>query len=57
MTELLRLCPFCGGTAQLYRGIKSGYRVQCTNLDCRNSTMRVLHKDDAIRKWNRRVKE
>lgn len=55
MTELLRLCPFCGGVAQLYRGIKSGYRVQCTNLDCRTSTSRVRYKDDAIRRWNRRT--
>lgn len=55
MTELLRLCPFCGGNAQLYRGIKSGYRVSCTNLDCRNTTLRIRYKDDAIRRWNRRT--
>lgn len=54
MTDL-KPCPFCGGAAILYRGIKSGYRVQCTNLDCRNTTLRIRYKDDAIRRWNRRT--
>lgn len=53
----IKPCPFCGSDAIMYRGIKSGYRIQCTNTDCKNSTARLRDKDEAIRRWNRRAGE
>jgi Lar family restriction alleviation protein len=52
MTEKLKLCPFCGGEAQIYSAYDSTHCVQCTV--CGITTLHTRNKADAIAVWNRR---
>lgn len=61
-TEIIKECPFCGGSAKLYKASDDheeyGYYVECTK--CLASTSVVeIEKDSgadiiAIEKWNKR---
>lgn len=51
----LKLCPFCGCSAGLYKSYDGCYAVQC-NV-CGNRTLCQRDKDDAIKLWNRRRNE
>lgn len=54
MTELLRLCPFCGGKPKLDCELSSDtWYVWCTQ--CFAETVGSLNKDAAIGYWNRRT--
>lgn len=53
MSSTLKLCPFCGGDAELH-ATKTIAWVSCRNLNC---NAEVGGKDswaDAIQLWNRR---
>ena len=49
MTKKLRLCPFCGGHAVIYKE-KGGYLVAC-NV-CGNRTIRYKYMKSAVNAWN-----
>ena len=52
MSEPLKLCPFCGGHAILYREDKM-YTVRCNK--CCNGTIMYNAPQNAISAWNRRI--
>ena len=47
-------CPHCGGRAGLWQAYDSSWCVQCDR--CGAMTMR-FDKDEAVKRWNRRVNE
>jgi len=57
----LRLCPFCGGEAELqeeHNGLSYQYLVACSDDGCRGHTdledVHWEHKQDALNAWNTR---
>lgn len=57
MTEKLKPCPFCGGTATMHHDAKEGWSyVQCERDGCNARTVGCLNDGEATRFWNRRVK-
>jgi Lar family restriction alleviation protein len=46
-------CPHCGGKAGLWQAYDSSWCVQCDR--CGAMTMR-FDKEEAVKRWNRRVK-
>ena len=54
MTEKLKLCPFCGGHAVMYKE-GYGYLVAC-NV-CGNRTILYNDVKNAVKVWNRRASE
>lgn len=53
-------CPFCGGEAKLFCDTEMGgtqYRVMCTNCPADVGRYWYWKKEDAIRAWNRRIKD
>lgn len=58
MSEKLKLCPFCGGEAEVIAVIdewNETYFVLCTN--CGANTINGINEEEAINAWNMRVKE
>ncbi len=54
----LKPCPFCGGEARFTCWInpyKDRYGVACLSDDCNVSIFAGLSKEEAARRWNRRV--
>ena len=49
-------CPFCGSDAEMCHG-HNHYYARCTNQECLVRTRRYCDVTEAIRAWNRRVKE
>ena len=47
-------CPHCGGRARLWQAYDSSWCVQCDK--CGANTMKV-DKEEAVKRWNRRVKD
>ena len=45
-------CPHCGGKAGLWQAYDSSWCVQCDR--CGATTMK-FDKDEAVKRWNRRV--
>ena len=45
-------CPHCGGRAGLWQSYTASWCVQCDR--CGATTMQ-LEKDEAVKRWNRRV--
>ena len=55
MSENLKSCPFCGGSAKLYE-VRDGqiyYEIWCTHCGVR--TEQYETEAEAIEKWNHRV--
>ena len=53
MTDRLKPCPFCGGDADLEKGIgRFEHSVVCQK--CRCKTRIHAFEEDAIKKWNTR---
>ena len=50
------VCPFCGSDAEMCHG-HNHYYARCTNQECLVRTRRYCDVTEAIRAWNRRVKE
>lgn len=56
MTEQLKLCPFCGSTAE----VKKDEDRPCYSVSCTGCSVKILHcrsKKVAIEAWNRRQKK
>ena len=47
-------CPHCGGKAGLWQAYDSSWCVQCDR--CGAMTMK-FDKDEAVKRWNKRVKD
>lgn len=58
MTKAIRKgllpCPHCGGRAGLWQDYTSWWCVQCDK--CGATTMHT-DKEDAVKRWNRRINE
>lgn len=56
--EELKLCPFCGGKAELikqgHREYKPTFYIQCTNFGCEMATPQKTNAEEAVLVWNRR---
>lgn len=52
MNKKLKLCPFCGGHAMIFKE-EYGYIVAC-NV-CGNKTIWYYDKRNAVKVWNKRV--
>ena len=51
----LKLCPFCGGEAEVGDGFGHRWIVGCT--ECGASAEEGFVLPDIIKAWNRRIKE
>jgi len=56
MTEL-KPCPFCGGKAKIYKYAGSDIRTRYIMCTCCGMGTDRMREEEAIEKWNRRVKE
>lgn len=45
-------CPFCGGEADLFKGIDGSWSTWIIECDC-GIEMRFISKEEAIKAWNR----
>lgn len=55
MSEQLKLCPFCGGKAEIIETIFYDYKVACE--ECGASIPHCDSEEMAIKAWNRRKDE
>ena len=55
-TVQLKLCPFCGGEAEIRVGYNHTY-VRCSTPECYVRTRRYKTVEEAVESWNRRVNE
>lgn len=64
MTEELKPCPFCGGNAyhlSCYNGTDFWWEIACCHCGAMVASRKTVFprneeaRDDAIKKWNRRV--
>lgn len=55
--DKLKLCPFCGGKADISGARENKYYVYC--ISCDAQTSEYLHKteDQAIAAWNKRYRK
>jgi Lar family restriction alleviation protein len=55
----LKLCPFCGGEAELItrkQCCADSYTVRCKNKGCRGRSQKLVRAEyEAIKTWNRRA--
>ncbi len=56
MSEKLKLCPFCGGEAELRKYPDDSWDVTCKNKNCNRVVMTAITqtKERAIELWNKR---
>ena len=65
MTEELKPCPFCGGSAyhsNCYNGTDFWWEIDCWRCGARVASRKTVFqnnktRDEAIKKWNRRATE
>lgn len=55
--DILKPCPFCGGTDLTIRKGKYMWMVVCNNADCNAYGGCKHYKKDAIEAWNRRAED
>lgn len=53
--QVLRECPFCGGSAEIYRDEYMFVSVKCSNCETESSSFLPKNKESAIEAWNRRT--
>lgn len=55
----LKVCPFCGERAVLYKTNDGRYYIECDNMNCpmKPATIISSNKDKLIQAWNTRTEE
>lgn len=53
----LKPCPFCGGEVYIVKGVTGLHMIFCEDCGLTASFQNKEGKKEAIKAWNRRVKE